>query len=297
MPYFDNGNIKTYYEDTKGKGEAIITNHGVSEDGGYWRVGGVTAALAQKYRVISMDMRCHGRTIVEKEPWGFDVDTMVKDIDELADHLKLDKFHLLSHATGGMVAAHYGMKHSDRLLSLMLTDTGSATRPIMPGMGSVEEYMQRMAEARKWLEEHPNPTEEESMARWVSNPDVWTFTIARRLEPERSRMRVMMEGFLQRRLKENTERIPTVFFPSFYTDPDPHIDLLRGIKCPTLLLLGEHDVVFLGPSEIMAKEIPVNRHVLIKGVGHMTAIEAPDETAHELLFFLDCVRTGIGIRR
>lgn len=296
MPYFKNGNLKTYYEET-GKGDPIITNHGVREDGGYWRVGGVTAALAGKYRVISMDMRCHGRTIIEKEPWGFDVETMAEDINALADHLKLDKFHLLSHATGGMVAAWYGMKHSGRLLSLMLTDTGSATQPLVPGMENEEQMMQRLVEARKWYEEHPNPTEEEKKAHWISNPDVWTFTIAQRTEPERSRMSIMMEGFEQRRLKENTDRIDTVFSPSFYIDADPHVEGLRKIKCPTLILLGEHDIVFLVPSDTMAKEIPNNRHVIIKGVGHMTAIEAPDETARELLSFLECVRTGKSIKK
>jgi pimeloyl-ACP methyl ester carboxylesterase len=295
MPYFKKGNLKIHYEDT-GKGEPIITNHGVREDGGYWKVGGVTAALAEKYRVISMDMRCHGSTVVENEPWGFDVDTMAEDINILADHLKLDKFHLLSHATGGMVAARYGMKHWDRLLSLMLTDTGSATRPLVPGMETEEQAMQRFVEIRKWYEEHPNPTEEELKERWISNPDVWTFTIARRSEPERTRMWVMIRGFDERRLKENTERLDAIFFLSFYTDPDPHIEELRKIKCPTLILLGEHDIVFLEPSEIMAREIPSNRHVIIKGVGHMTAIEAPDETARELLSFLDRVKRGKNIK-
>ena len=28
MPYFEHGNLRTYYEET-GKGEPIITNHGV----------------------------------------------------------------------------------------------------------------------------------------------------------------------------------------------------------------------------------------------------------------------------
>ncbi len=295
MAYFKKGHLKIYYEET-GKGEPIITNHGVREDGGYWKVGGVTAALAEKYRVISMDMRCHGSTIVEKEPWGFDVDTMAEDINALANHLKLDKFHLLSHATGGMVAARYGMKHSDRLLSLMLTDTGSATRPLVPGMEDEEQAMQRFVEIRKWYEEHPNPTEEELKARWISNPDVWTFTIARRSEPERTRMWIMIRGFDERRLKENTERLDTVFFLSFYTDPDPHVEELRKIRCATLILLGEHDIVFLEPSEIMAKEIPNNRHIIIKGVGHMTAIEAPDETARELLSFLERVKRGKNIK-
>jgi len=289
MPYFESSNLKTYYEDV-GKGEVIITNHGVREDTGYWRVGGVTAALAEKYRVISMDMRCHGRTIIEKEPWGFTVDTMVEDINRLADYLKLDKFHLLSHATGGMVAAHYGIKYSERLLSLMLTDTGSATRPLVPGMENEELMRQQLEEGRKWLADHPNPTEDEINARWTVNPGVWTFSIARRKEPERSRLRIMMEGFDQRRLPENTEKIDTIFYPSFYTDPDPKVEGLRKILCPTLILLGEYDIVFHAPSEIMAGEIPNNRHVIIKEVGHMTAIEAPDETVRELLLFLGSIR-------
>ena len=62
---------------------------------------------------------------------------------------------------------------------------------------------------------------------------------------------------------------------------------------PTLVLIGEFDVTFLEPSELMAREIPDNRHVVMRGLGHMTAIEAPKWTAHELLDFLACVgRTG-----
>ena len=76
---------------------------------------------------------------------------------------------------------------------------------------------------------------------------------------------------------------------SFYSDPDPRVEGLRQITCPTLILLGEHDIVFIEPSELMAKEIPNNKHVIIEGVGHMTAIEAPERTAKELLDFLDSV--------
>ena len=79
------------------------------------------------------------------------------------------------------------------------------------------------------------------------------------------------------------------FMLSFYADPDPMIEGLRQISCPTLILLGEFDIVFLGPSEIMAREIPDNRHVILKGIGHMTAIEDPERTAAEILDFLKTV--------
>ncbi|MBW2623955.1 MAG: alpha/beta hydrolase, partial [Deltaproteobacteria bacterium] len=71
MAFFQNGNARIYYEDV-GEGEPIIANHGLSEDTTYWSEPGVTAALAEYYRVISIDMRGHGRTVVEGEPKGYD---------------------------------------------------------------------------------------------------------------------------------------------------------------------------------------------------------------------------------
>lgn len=75
----------------------------------------------------------------------------------------------------------------------------------------------------------------------------------------------------------------------FYTDPDPRVESLRRIACPTLILLGEFDIVFMEPSALLAREIPGARHVMIKGVGHMTAIEDPENTIRELLDFLKTV--------
>jgi pimeloyl-ACP methyl ester carboxylesterase len=286
MAYFQHGNVKIYYEDI-GKGEPVIANHGLSEDVGYWGTTGVTAQITKKYRFIPYEMRGHGRTIIDGDPKGYDCDTMIEDINALADHLGLKKFHLLSHATGGMVAVRYGMKHSDRLLSLLLTDTGSATLPTMPPPYNItispEERQRLTEEALKNIDVKISP--EERKARWLTTPGPYTFTIAARPEPERSKMWAVIDGFYQRRLSNRA----LMEFRVFYTDPDYRIDGLHNIKCPTLILLGEHDVVFLGPSEIMAKEIPNNKHVIIKGVGHMTAIEAPQETATEIIKFLDGV--------
>lgn len=283
MAWFQSGNARIYYEDV-GKGEPIISNHGLSEDVGYWSETGVTAKLAESYRVISMDMRGHGRTVVEGEPYGYDADTMAADFDALAGHLGLDKFHMLTHATGGMVGVRYAMTRSERLLSLMLTDTGSATQPKMPSMESTTE------EDRQRRREQARPagtgtlTAEERKARWRANPDVFTFKMAE--HPDSDKMWEILDGFYRRRL---SQQALADFRASFYTDPDPRVEGLRHIQCPTLILLGEFDIVFLEPSELMAKEIPDVRHVIIEGVGHMTAIECPERTTKELLDFLEIV--------
>ena len=294
MAYFQNGNARIYYEDV-GQGEPIISNHGLSEDTTYWSAPGVTAELAPKYRVISIDMRGHGRTIVEGEPKGYDEKTMGEDFNALADHLGIDKFHLLSHATGGMYAARFGIRHSDRLLSLMLTDTGSETQPTMyhpDGREITEEDRQRarvaMEQAMRQAADRPPPTYEEREARWRADPGVFTFKMEE--HPYSDRMYQVLDGFGQHRLSQEAF---AEFRQVFYSDPDPMVEGLRQIKCPTLILIGEFDIVFIKPSELMAKEIPDNRHVVMPGLGHMTAIEAPKWTAKEILDFLDCVaKTG-----
>ena len=284
MAYFDSDNARIYYEDV-GQGEPIITTHGLSADANYWSESGVTASLAERYRVVSMDMRAHGRTVIKGQPKGYDADTMAADFDALTDYLGIGRFHLLSHATGGMVAARYAMGRSDRLLSLMLTDSGSETRPTMYDAQGNE------------LQSHPPqfdpetpiplemPLDEDVIASVHANPGVFLFKMAE--HPYSEVMWPIYDGSLRRQDRREIME----FMRSFYSDPDPRIEALRQITCPTLVLVGEFDYVFRKPSETMSREISDVRYVIMRGVGHMTAVETPRWTAKELLDFLDCVTT------
>lgn len=278
MPAFRRGNARIYYEDV-GRGEPIITTHGVAENGGYWSESGVTARLADRYRVVSMDMRAHGQTVVQGEPFGYDVETIADDIGALADELSLDRFHLLTHATGGMAGVRYAMTRSERLISLMLTDTGSATQPSSPGVS--EDDARQMLE--QWAAGFEASTPDQILAGARVNPGPFLFRMAQL--PDSERMFAVWEQILRR----GDPKIIAGFLRTFYADPDPHVEGLRQIRCPTLVLLGEYDVVFIEPSKLMAKEIPDVRHVVIEGIGHMTAIEDTERTVREILDFLKTV--------
>ncbi len=281
MPFFEKENLKLYYEDV-GKGEAIIANHGLAENTIYWSESGVTAKLAEKYRMISMDMRGHGRTVVEGEPYGYDADTMASDFDALADHLGIDKFHILTHATGGMVGVRYAMTRSERLISLMLIDTGSATIPDYyiknPPPTPTEEKIEAL---RNWA---LNATVDEKIQASRQNPGEYLFKMAEHPDSEK-----MWDIWKEVQRVQDPQTIMQ-FRSVFYTDPDPRVEGLRQIKCPTLILIGEFDIVFLNGSEIMAKEIPDNRHVIMTGLGHMTNIENTEGFLNEVLDFLETVK-------
>ena len=166
------------------------------------------------------------------------------------------------------------------------------TLPKMPGAPNLteDEALRMMTEARK--QPIPRPSYEERKAGWRQTPGPFTFKMEQ--HPDSDRLFDIMDGFYQRRL--NPEALREFRF-SFYNDPDYKIEDLKQIKCPTLILLGEYDIVFLGPSEIMSIFIPDNRHVLMAGIGHMTAIENPEGTSRELLDFLQTVAdTGKAVR-
>jgi pimeloyl-ACP methyl ester carboxylesterase len=279
MPTLDRGNAHLHYEEA-GSGPPVLTTHGLTENASYWSLTGITTALAAHHRVISLDMRGHGRTRVDGPPHGFDVETLGDDLEALADHLGLGRFHLLTHATGGMVGVRYAMRPGARLASLILTDTGSATA-ITPGDPETRRRaMSQFAagfEGKGW---------DEILQRARKHPGPFLFRLDQ--HPERERL----WGVVERIFRLGDPDVIARFIRSFYTDPDPCVEGLRRIACPTLVLLGEHDVLFVEPSRLMAREIPRARWVMLPGIGHMTAIEDPERTTRAILEFLADVEAG-----
>ena len=291
MPYLTLHNAKLFY-DMVGEGEPIITTHGVSENGSYWSRTGVSEQLAAAgYRVIDTDMRGHGRSVpLGKGDAGYDVVTVADDLARIADHLGIDKFHLLTHATGGMAGLHFACQHSDRLLSLMSTDSGSATIP--SDEYADERFEHHPFEVRKTPFKNPMADNRETMLvldtlKRARSSSGGPFLNRLNSNPEPDRCWSETADILD----TSTSFHVADFMRHFYTNPDPKIAQLRQIRCPVLLLLGEHDVMFVKPNELMARVIPGAKHVVMPGLGHMTAIEDPHGLTRELLSFLQGVQT------
>jgi pimeloyl-ACP methyl ester carboxylesterase len=279
MAIFKRGNASIYYED-KGAGEPVIAVHGLIENTLYWEF--IREEISRGYRFIPMDMRGHSRTVVEGEPAGFDAETVGEDITALADHLGLSSFHLLTHSTGGFAGVRLAMKDPSRFASLILTDTSSATS-VVPG----DEESIRVFHAK--------------FARTFTRFEWGQMMASLRLVPgpffrgimESDRASELME-FSTRMVSLNNRDTIARFVESFYLDPDPQVEGLRGITCPTLVVYGEKDDLFIQSSRLMAREIPGAELIEYPGVGHMTALEAPGFLARDVLSFLAAHPVGDG---
>jgi pimeloyl-ACP methyl ester carboxylesterase len=289
MAYLKQDNLSLHYTD-HGEGEPIISLHGMSESGLYWSLPGITDRLvAAGYRVINMDMRAHGKTSVTSDDKGYDIDIMAGDIQLLADSLGLERFHLLTHATGGMVGFRYAMGHSDRLLSVMATNTGSATLPTdeyaaltdptleIPRVDITQnELGQQLIAGFRGLDWETIMT----MARENAREHIFLNRMHAAVNP------VSAFSMFEACCAYGDPDEIADFLGVFYGDPDPKIAGLRAISCPCLMLEGEYDVQFIKPAELVAREVPLCTHRVLEGRGHMLAFENPQQLGDELLAFL-----------
>ena len=108
-----------WYFDTGGDGVPVVFLHAGTGSGAAWGYQQPVFAGAG-YRMIGYSRRGYLNSIAgDPEKTG----TGAEDLLKLADHLKLDKFHVIGTAAGGMVATDFTCSHEDRLHSLVLANT------------------------------------------------------------------------------------------------------------------------------------------------------------------------------
>ncbi len=291
MPYYEERDLRLHYTDHGDKhAEAVITLHGLSESHLYWTLPGITDHLVVAgFRVIGTDMRAHGLSRVTSDDKGYDIDTLKEDINRLASHLGIDRFHLLGHATGAIVALRYAMDYSDRLFSLVVTDAGSATLPTDECAQLIDPEVQfdkidpvSVDNIKELIEAFRGKAWEEifSGIRAVAGDHMFFNSMHKAVNPESAF--AMYEACA--RLSD--PELMANFIASFYNDPDPKISGLRSILCPVLMTLGENDILFIKPAEQVAREVPDCKHVVHKGMGHMLAFENPQLLGGQLVEFL-----------
>ncbi len=81
--------------------------------------------LSAEHQTIIYDQRGTGRSILEKtDASTITMKLMVEDLERLRTHLKIEKWSILGHSFGGMLASYYATLYPDKIESLVLSSSG-----------------------------------------------------------------------------------------------------------------------------------------------------------------------------
>jgi 3-oxoadipate enol-lactonase len=213
--------------------------------------------LPDGLRILRYDRRGHGRSGVPPAPYS--MGQLVRDTEQLLDHLALGPCVFLGLSIGGLVAQGLAVKRSDLVRALILSNTAAriATNAI---------WQERAATARvKGLEALADAT----MERW--------FTPRFRASPDFARWRAM---FCATPLDGWTGCAAAIAGTDFYTTT-------ATLRLPTLGIAGDRDGST--PPDLVRETtdlIPGADFVLLRPAGHLPHIEKPADYAQALSDFL-----------
>jgi len=215
-------------------------------------------ALGEHHRVVVFDHRGHGESDKPDESGAYSLDRLAMDTRQVADALGLDRFRLLGHSMGGMVARRLVLAEPASVDALVLMNTSAGPVPGidpdlvdlgaeialtegMPRLKQVQDELDPLATPayRRLLEERPGYAQYQERKWAALSPVMW--------------------ATLAREIARQPEQLPA----------------LAGLTMPVLVIVGEQDEQFFTCCEAIAATIPDARCVVIPDAGHSPQFEAP----------------------
>jgi len=134
--------IEMYYE-VHGSGEPLILIHGGLGNANYWS--NQVPALAEHYKVITLDSRGHGRSTFNDQPIGYDL--MTSDVVALMDYLKIDKANIVGWSDGGIIGLDMAINYPDRLNKVVAFGANYDPSGVRADIGESERFNAYIAQA------------------------------------------------------------------------------------------------------------------------------------------------------
>jgi pimeloyl-ACP methyl ester carboxylesterase len=79
--------------------------------------------LSQEFRVIAFDNRGHGKSEKPHEANAYGL-AMVQDVENLLDHLGLERAYIVGYSMGSAIALKFLTMHPDRVRSAVIGGSG-----------------------------------------------------------------------------------------------------------------------------------------------------------------------------
>lgn len=233
MPHVDANGQQIYYTDTGGENlPVVIATHATLMD--TVSLEPLTNAIAAAgFRVIAFDLRGHGQTVYDKQPYM--IEDMAADALAVADHLGVQSFTFLGEGQGAVLALRTALVAPERVTQLVLIGP-TATAPDAAENAALDAAME------VWCTLGPNPEVYGMVARYATGT------------PPDAEKAEAADALLQRWQDSNwRDYRPAADALANRTD---FVHLLSSITAPTLIIHGEGEF-FVPPAlgELVAENL------------------------------------------
>jgi pimeloyl-ACP methyl ester carboxylesterase len=218
---------------------------------------GQVEALSKDHRLVTWDMRGHGRSDSPDDPSLYSEPATVADMAALLDAVGAKTAIVGGLSLGGYMSLAFNRVHPERVEALLIIDTG-------PGY--------KNDEAREgW-----NRTSLKTAERY-----------------ETDGLALLEKGSAERRTAQHSSAKGLALAArGMLTQRDAGvIASLPDIKVPSIVVVGSEDAPFLAASDYMAAKIPGAKKAVIEGAGHAANIDKPEAFNAALLDFLAGLKT------
>jgi pimeloyl-ACP methyl ester carboxylesterase len=235
--------------DDGGSGDAlpVLFVHSYAGSTTHWDA--VLMHLRHGRRAVALDLRGHGLSDAPAD-YDYAVTALAEDVAAVADSLQLDRFVLVGHSLGGMVAAEYAGKNPERVAGLVLVAT--------PGKAPPELANKVMASLENDYDSTMQPYWE-SMTKGARSP------VKRRLDDT-----------MRKLPRESTKALVGAMFAN-----DP-LAALAAYTGPKMIIDTPHGD---GPSALYRQAPQIPRQ-LITGTSHWPHLDEPQKVNTALDAFL-----------
>ncbi|HTK09782.1 MAG TPA: alpha/beta fold hydrolase [Ktedonobacteraceae bacterium] len=255
--------IELAYDD-HGIGMPVIFLHAFPLNRTMWT--GVTTALLadQRYRLVALDWRGFGES--ELGDTISSMELLADDLAALMDRLGMQAAVLCGLSMGGYVAFAFLRKYPQRVSGLILADT-------KPAADSEEARVAREDVAR--------------LAETQGPGAIADLQIPRLLAEQTRQQRPEVEIHVRRMIDAATP--PGIAAASRgMAQRQDATALLATIQCPTLVIVGERDMLTPpGVAREYASQIAEARFAIIPRAGHLSNLEQPERFLEEVRIFLN----------
>lgn len=244
-------------------GEPLLLVHGLGSSCRDWQhqLDAFTAPSVKPYRVITCDLRGHGRSPRPKR--RYHLDDLVADIEALLVHLDLQRVHLLGISMGAIVTLELAARRPDLVRSLVLV----SCPPALP----LHDFRTRRIYLQRRL-----------LITLLGMPAV-AWVLARRLFPGPEQADLRRQFRRRWRTNDRWSYLRCVHALMGWQPPED----LGHVDCLVLAISGDRDYWTPAQQEALIRRLPRGRLEVMSDAGHAGHIERPDVFNQLVLDFLE----------